>query len=171
MKSRLINYTDKGLKKLLIEEILRINPLLTMGDDLGGPVQSVRDGRTIEFTEPAPAVKPIQLDRLPENFEHPPKLSPVIMAKVANPIKISMKDIEDGELDSLNFRLEQPMYFHFYRVDVPHREWLEEYDVGDLAFTTVLDQETFNAQTVPVTLTQEIMDQHSYVTLRFALST
>ena len=171
MKSRLINYTDKAFKKLLIEEILRINPLLRMGEDVTAPMTYVRDGRVVTDEDETPRVKTIQLDRVPQDIEVP-KLQPPVRVLTANqPLKVSMKAIEERSFESLDFKLLHPKFFHFYRIDTPHRSWLEEYDVGDNAFINHMDVETFTPIATPITLTQEIMDEHSYVNIYFALST
>ena len=173
MKSKLINYTDKGFKKLLLEEILRINPLLTLGEDITNVVATVRDGRNIDrFVEPTNTVKTIQFDRLPEGAVNREKIPPAQNIQCAPQVRINMRDLEERKLPAeLNFDLAEPAYLHFYYLKVPHREWLEEYEVGDLVFMSVMDMDTFTPVPTPVTLTQEIVDEHSYVTLRFALST
>lgn len=171
MKSNLINYTDKGLKKLLIEEILRINPLLTLGDDMTGQVVATMcDGRCVDYHEPV-TVKTIQFDKLPEGLINPEeKRSPNKTVTCEKQIRVNMKDMAEKKLPAeLNLNLTQPTYLHFSYVKMPHREWLEEYEIGDMVFITTYD-EAYNQVATPVTLTQEIMDDHSYVFFRYALS-
>jgi len=91
----------------------------------------------------------------------------------ANALKISFAEIENFRPHALNgpvIPLSKPTWIHPYQVIVPHRDFLENYDVGDEVHVAVVDHESFQQKNVTVTVTQEMIDHHSYVHFRFALN-
>jgi len=166
-----IDYTDRAIMKILVDQILQLNPWLKLGEQLTGPVATVCEGKIVDVD--AAQAAPANLIR---GIKVPASIQPVQQkwqSLTTETVKFSLSDIENfrrAAYDKVDFKLSKPTYIHPYLIMIPAREWLEKYNVGDKVAVETVDPATFQTHYVETTLTQQMIDENSEVIFRFALS-
>jgi hypothetical protein len=107
----------------------------------------------------------------------PPHIIPTAVQKpiavTVGTVRLNLTDVADfrtAGLAKLDFKLTKPGWIYPYKVEVPAREWLEQYRIGDMVAVAVIDQNTYDTVYVQTPLTQQMIDENSDVNFRFALS-
>lgn len=170
--SSLVDYTDKAIMKILLDLAQQMNPWLRVGEAMTAPIAVARGGKIID--EDKFNLPPANLVRLknPSNYVLPPqqaKPHPI----TAGSVKLRLEDVNafrTAGLHGLDFSLTKPTYIHPYLVDIPNREWLETYSLGDMVAVEHVDPTTFEVTYVETPLTQQMVDDNSELIFRFALS-
>lgn len=170
MKSELIKYTDRAIMDILVDHYLQLNPWLRRGDTMTGPTAQFLHGKTPKA--PAVVENAVTGLTLPANLLPPKQPEPVIVTS-----KLYRFDLEDirtfrsAAFKSAELGLTQVTWIHPYALDIPHRAWLENHDVGDMMVVACTDPTNYIPAFIPLKVTQELIDAHSYVNFRFAFST
>ena len=166
----LIRFTDKAIMEVLLDQILQLNPWLKVGEQMNGPVVVVSEGKLVVDTGNTVPANLVPIKNVPSSIVPVKAKTNTISAETW---RGSLDDIENFRTSAygrLNFHLTGPAYIHPYSLDVPAREWLEKYKVGDLVSVAHTDSSTFQVTYVEVPLTQQMIDENSDVLFRFALS-
>jgi len=133
--------------------IKKNNPTIVIGERLKSHNAFVWDGKL--YVEPEKPDEVYRLNFTPKHVEDPH------VHVEAKAYRIDFKHISTYTLPETA----QGMYLYPYKVEIPHASWLTKYGVGDKI--NVAD-DSFSYQRI--TLTEEIIDAHSYVIFRYALS-
>ena len=167
----LIHYTDKAIMKILLGHIEQMNPWLKIGERMTGPIASVMGGKIIQDIPEPPPTNLITLKTIPPQALPQPTQTP--RSVTAGSVRVSLSDIENFRtkgLAILDFNMRAPGFLYPYALNIPSREWLEDYKVGDKISVAHVDPNTFCPMFIQTTLTQQMIDENSDVIFRFALS-
>jgi hypothetical protein len=179
-KSNLIKYTDKALMDLSIRGLQLCNPKIQIGEQMRGPAETVRGSKIIKSEDDSAFSNPpnfIPAEALPIDFEIP--FEEQVTTLTANlRLKISLSVLESIERGEPNMQALKEVldmgYNSFstvtifpYRLEMPHREVLENYSIGDQVVSTIFDLETLKPRRITTVLTAEMIEKCSFVTLQF----
>jgi hypothetical protein len=170
----LTDYTDKAIMKLLLSQVQQMNPWIRIGEKIDGPCAAVAGGKNSpsdKFDPPKPD-NLIDIQNIPTHVVPPAPPGPRVSV-AAQTVKLKMQDIETfrtAGMKKLDFHLTKPTWLYPYKVEIPNRSWLEDYNLGDTVSISVLDPNTFQVVYVETPLTQQMIDDNSDVYFRFALS-
>lgn len=168
----LVDYTDKAIMKILLDQVQQLNPWVVIGDTMTGPVASASGGKILDLNKiDAPPQNLVKIKNasnyaLPSSRTRPKPIT-------AGSVKLKLDDVakfRTAGLQSLKFNLTKTAYLYPYSVDIPNREWLEEYKLGDPISVEVEDPTTLEISYVETPLTQQMIDDNAELIFRFALS-
>lgn len=168
--SRLIDFTDKAIMRMLLDIVQQLNPWIRIGEQMTAPTAEVCDGKLVKDEDLAIPDNLVTLRNV--SFNVAPKVSERKQA-VAGTFKTNLSDIENfraAAFKQLDFHLKGPAYIYPYTLDIPSRAWLEKYKVGDKVSVPYVDPNSFQTSYVEVTLTQQMIDDNSDVLFRFAIT-
>lgn len=149
----LLQLNEEELLWVMVEAFKAQNPTMQVGERLQGPTACMWKGKHVVPTS-AIDQDVIGLDFLVPHYEPP---SEVV---VVQSMKIGFNKLDKVELGELHKKFLYP-----YNAVIPHKKWLSQYKAGDKIMA--VDSEFAASE---ITLTQEIIDQHSYVVFRFGIS-
>lgn len=157
---------------LLLDQIMQMNPWMRLGERFEGPSGLVRAGKLARNPSAVPTPPNlIKVVSTPTHITLPQPVKP--QAVTVSSYRLKLDDIvsfRTSAFKQFDFRLTERVYLHPYALDVPAREWLEDYKLGDLVNIAVLDPNTYDTIYVETPLTQQMIDENSDVVFRFALS-
>lgn len=183
MKSELIRYTDRALLDIVLKLTCEINPHVKIGEKMDGPVSLARNGKIIKDNfdtafDKQPNFIPFSI--LPKDFEIPPAERNHVLQATSLYLSIDTLEsylrtgkIVESLYEKLTFKksaFDDQIYLHPYVVCLENREILENYEVGDMMQTTVMNVNTFEPRKIDVVLTQKMIDDLSSIAFRFALT-
>lgn len=166
----LIDYTDKAIMKMLLDQVLHLNTWLRIGEKFTESTANVANGKIVTLCEGPDPPNLIKVLTNPIHITLPLITSQVVSVKS---VKLKLADIatfRTSGLKALDFKLTERVYLHPYTVHIPCREWLEDYQLGDLVCVSITDPNTFQQVIIETPLTQQMIDDNSDVVFRFALS-
>jgi hypothetical protein len=167
----LIDYTDKAIMRMVLEQVKQINPLVEIGDTMSGPCETVSNGKIVRFVSDEAAPSNHVSLKNGASYVSPGQADPKQAISTVT-VQLHLDDIANfrGSILKLNLHLTKRTWFHPYSIDVPSREWLEKYQLGDMIAIGIMDPTTFQMRYIETPLTQQMIDDNSEVLFRFALS-
>lgn len=168
----LVDYTDKAIMKIILDQALQMNPWLKVGEKLDTSYSVVSNGKVMRDVDLVAPTNLITNVKLPANIQAQLPNVPVKQTIQTRTVSLRMSDVAEfrtAGLNRLDFKLTRPTYIHTYSTELLGRQWLEEYNIGDMVSVGIPNPTNFEIVYTEIPLTQQMIDDAEII-FRFALS-